>query len=279
MLAHLKSVRKYIKYIIIIPIVCITLFPIYWMVVSSFMPNSYLMSLPPHFLPEKPNLSNYIKIFTNIQYLIFFKNSFFVSSCTVVLCLAVSVLSGYSFSRYVFRGKNTAMTAILTVQMFPIVAILISLYTFYLKWGMINTYRGLILANTTFCLPLSIMLMKAFFDTLPKSLDESSKIDGCSRMRTLFSVLLPLTTPGLLAVGVYTFLYSWDDFLFSLVIMQKDSLKTLPVGMAQSFLGEYAHDYSGMMTFAVSASVPIVILFIFFQKYMIAGLTAGAVKG
>ncbi len=279
MLKRLKSLRHYVKYIFIVLLICILLFPIYWMIVSSFMPNSYLMSLPPHFLPKNPNLNNYVKIFTNNQYLTYFKNSFLVSSCTVLLCLIVSILSGYGFSRYDFKGKNIAMTAILTVQMFPIVAILISLYTFYLKWGLLNTYRGLILADTTFCLPLSVMLLKAFFDTIPKSLDESAKIDGCGRLRILISVLLPITVPGILAVGIYTFLHSWDDFLFGLVIMQKESLKTLPVGLAQSFLGEYAHDYAGMMTFAVSASVPIVILFIFFQKYMIAGLTAGAVKG
>jgi ABC-type sugar transport system, permease component len=276
---YLKQLRGFAKYALIGLLACILLFPVYWMLVSSFMPNSYLMSLPPHFLPENPTAANYLKIFTNAQYLTYFKNSFLVSSFTVVLCLIVSILSGYGFSRYTFKGKNIAMTSILTVQMFPIVAILITLYTFYFKWGMINSYRGLILADTTFCLPLSVALMKAFFDTIPRSLDESSKIDGCGRLRTLFSVLLPLTIPGLIAVGVYTFLHSWDDFLFSLVIMQKDTMKTLPVGLAQSFLGEYAHDYAGMMTFAVSASAPIVILFIFFQKYLIAGLTAGAVKG
>jgi len=131
--ARIKPVHHYAKYAFTVLLVCIVLFPIYWMLVSSFMPNSYLMSLPPHFLPKNPNFANYIKIFTNNQYLTFFKNSFLVSSSTVVLCLIVSILSGYGFSRYNFKGKGFAMTAILTVQMFPIVAILISLYTLYLK--------------------------------------------------------------------------------------------------------------------------------------------------
>lgn len=279
MAKYLKLLRGNVRYVFVLLLICIVLFPVYWMFVSSFMPNSYLMSLPPHFLPENPTITNYIKILSNNQYLTYFKNSFLVSSSTVILCLIVSILSGYGFSRYSFKGKSVAITSILTVQMFPVVAILISLYTFYQQWGMLNTYRGLILADTTFCLPLSVTLLKAFFDTIPRSLDESSKIDGCGRLRTLVSVLLPLTAPGLLAVGVYTFLHSWDDFLFSLVIMQKNTMKTLPVGLAQSFLGEYAHDYAGMMAFAVAASAPIVLLFIFFQKYLIAGLTAGAVKG
>ena len=163
--------------------------------------------------------------------------------------------------------------------MFPIVAILISLYTFYYKWNMLSTYRGLILADTTFCLPLAIFLMKGFFDSLPKSLDESAKIDGANRIQVLTKILLPLTKPGLVAVGIYTFLYAWDDFVMALVIMQKESMKTLPVGIVASFLGEYAYDYSSMMAFAFAGSVPIVLLFVFFQKQMVAGLTAGAVKG
>jgi multiple sugar transport system permease protein len=279
MLSKVKILTRSSKYVLMLILICILLFPIYWMVVSSFMPNGYLLSLPPHFIPKDPNVANYVRILSNQRYQGFFKNSFFVSSATVILCLAVSLLAGYSFSRYRFKGKNMVMTSILTVQMFPVVAILISLYTFYYKWGMLNTYRGLILADATFCLPLSITLLKAFFDTLPRSLDESAKIDGCGRLKILFSILTPLTLPGLVAVGIYTFLNSWDDFLFGLVIMQKDSMKTLPVGLAQSFMGEFTSDYAGMMTFAVAASVPIVILFVFFQKYMIAGMTAGAVKG
>ena len=274
-----RSPFYYLKYLVIVALIVILLFPIYWMVVSSFMENKYLVNLPPKFIPVDPSIKNYVKIFTNAQYLTYFKNSFIASSGTVLLSLFVSILAGYAFSRFNFKGKNFLMTSILSVQMFPIVAILISLYTFYFKWNLLNTYRGLILASTTFCLPLVITLMKAFFDTLPKSIDESAKVDGAGRLRTLFTILLPLTLPGLVAVGIYTFISSWDDFLFGLIIMQKDTMKTLPVGLAQSFLGEYAHDYASMMAFAAAGSAPIVLLFVFFQKYMIAGLTAGSVKG
>jgi multiple sugar transport system permease protein len=255
------------------------LFPVYWMLISSLTPTKYLMSLPPNLYPREANLRSYGKIFSNAQYLTFFKNSFIVAAGTVLLTLVLSALAGYAFSRYRFRGHNALMTAILSVQMFPIVAILISLYTFYYKWELISTYRGLILADTTFCLPLAIMMMKGFFDTLPRSLDEAAKIDGAGRLKTLITILIPLTLPGLVAIGIYTFLYSWDDFVMSLVIMQSDAMKTLPVGIAASFLGEYAYDYSSMMAFACIGSAPIVLLFIFFQKYMIAGLTSGAVKG
>jgi multiple sugar transport system permease protein len=278
-----KSSTKLIKYIskhvLIVLILILLLFPIYWMVISSLTPNKYLMSLPPHFIPLEVGMQNYLKIIQNAQYIRYFENSFITSSGTVLLTLSISILAGYSFSRFRFKGKSAMMTSIVSVQMFPIVAILVSLYTFYYQWGMINTYRGLILANTTFCLPLSIMLIKAFFDTIPKSLEESARIDGAGRFRTLISILLPLIVPGIIAVGVYTFLKAWDDFVMSLIIMQSEKMRTLPVGIAQSFLGEYCHDYASMMAFAVAGSAPIVLLFVFFQKYMIEGLTAGAVKG
>lgn len=148
-----------------------------------------------------------------------------------------------------------------------------------MKWNLLNTYRGLILTDTTFALPLAINMMKSFFDTLPKSLDESATIDGASRVRVLWSILLPLTVPGMLAVGIYTFLNAWDDFLMALTIMQDMNMKTLTVGLAQSFLGEYAYDYGALMAFSLCGSLPVVLLFIFLQRYMISGMTAGAVKG
>ena len=171
------------------------------------------------------------------------------------------------------------LSAVQSVQMFPIVVILISLYTFYKQWGMLDTYRGVILADVTFALPLSISLLKSFFDTVPNALDESAKIDGAGRMRTMVQVILPLVLPGLVAVAIYTFLTAWDDYLMSLTIIRIDEKRTLAVGLAQSFMGEYSNDYGALMAFSVAGSLPIVLLFIFFQKYMVEGLTAGAVKG
>ena len=257
----------------------IMLFPVYWMLVSSVQPSSRLMNLPPHFIPEKLFFNNYLRIFSDLRYIRFFINSFIVSTGTVLAVFIISIPAGYSFSRYFFKGKNFMFTSIMSVQMFPIVAILISLYTFYMRWKLLNTYQGIILADTTFALPLSIMLMKSFFDTLPRSLDESAKIDGAGRIRTLCSILIPLTKPGLVATGIYTFLNSWDDYLLALTIMQKANLKTITVGLAQSFMGEYAYDYGALMAFCVIGSVPIVFFFVAFQKHMISGLTAGAVKG
>jgi multiple sugar transport system permease protein len=274
-----KTLDSIVPYGVIVILNLIMLFPVYWIIVSSLQPSSLLMNLPPHFIPESLFLDNYLRIFSIFKYIRFFLNSFIVSFGTVLAVFLIAIPAGYSFSRYFFKGKGMMLTSIMSVQMFPIVVILISLYTFYMRWKLLNTYQGLILADTTFALPLSIMLMKSFFDTIPRSLDESAKIDGAGRLRVLFSILMPLTKPGLVAVGIYTFLNSWDDFLLALTIMQKVNMKTITIGLAQSFLGEYAYDYGALMAFCVIGSLPIVLFFIAFQKYMISGLTAGAVKG
>lgn len=255
------------------------LWPAVWLMCSGFMENHDLLRLPPKFISANGTLQNYIDVFTNATYRRYFINSFITSGGTVIVCLLVSIPAGYSFSRFRFPGKKSIETSIISVQMFPIVVIQISLYTFYMKWGLMNTYIGLILADVTFCLPLTITLMTSFFDTIPKSLDESAKIDGCGRIRTMLSILTPLVKPGAIAVAIYTFLYAWDDFLFALMIMQREELKTLPVGLAQSFIGQYSDNYAGMTAFAFAASLPVIILFMFFQKQMVSGLTTGAVKG
>ena len=273
------KIELIVTYGVITILLLILAFPVYWMAVSSLQPSSRLMNLPPHFFPETFFINNYLRIASDSHYLGFFINSIIVATGTVAVVFLIAIPAGFSFSRYFFKGKSLMLTSIMSVQMFPIVVILISLYTFYMKLQLLNTYQGIILAHTTFALPLSIMLMKSFFDTLPRSLDESARIDGAGRIRILLSILIPLTKPGLVATGIYTFLTSWDDYLLSLTIMQRVNLKMLTVGLAQSFMGEYAHDYGALMAFCVAGSIPIVIFFVAFQKYMISGLTAGAVKG
>lgn len=260
-------------------ILFVLLFPVYWMINCSLLPSNVIMSVPPRFFPINPTLKNFSQIFTRASYLRFFQNSFIVSFGTIAIVLLVAVPASYALSRYNFFGRRVILSSVSSVQMFPVVVILTTLYGFYNSWHMLDTYRGLILADTTFALPLAITLMKSFFDTLSKSLDEAARIDGASRMRVLLHILLPLVVPGLVAVGIYTFLNAWDDYLMALTIMKSNEMRTLPVGIAQSFLGEYSNDYGGLMAFAVAGSLPIVLLFIFFQKYLVSGMTAGAVKG
>lgn len=275
----MKEAKKVLKYVVIALILVVLLFPVYWMITCSLLPSSVIMTVPPTFIPLQATLKNFTQIFSRDTYMKFFENSFIVSFGTIAVVLLVAIPASFALSRYNFKGRRTMLSAISSVQMFPVVVILTTLYGFYNSWGMLDTYQGLILADTTFALPLAITLLKSFFDTISKSLDEAARIDGASRIRVLLNILLPLVVPGLVAVGIYTFLNAWDDYLMSLTIMKSNAMRTLPVGIAQSFLGEYSNDYGGLMAFAVVGSAPIVILFVFFQKYLVSGMTAGAVKG
>ena len=256
----------------------IFLFPIYWMVLSAFRHNNGLMQRPLNFAPTLDTIKNFVAVLSNSKYVRFIGNSLIVSAGTMVSCVVLSLLAGYALSRYRFPFRKTIMSTLLSVQMFPTVAILITLYTFFVQFKLTNTYTGLILACLCISLPLSVWMMKSFFDTIPTSLDEAARIDGCGRMQTLLRVILPMMKPGIYAVGIYSFLMAWDDFVFSKVLINVNDKKTLTVGIAESFLGEFSHNYAGMMALAVIAALPIVVIFIAFQKFLISGMTAGAVK-
>ena len=236
------------------------------------------MSFPPHLYPEFKTVENYITILSNLKYLNYIKNSLIVAFGTVVITLVLSTMAGYSLSRFRYPGRKFIMMFMLSAQIFPVVVILISLYSMFRKLNLMNNYLGLVLADVSMSLPLSVWMLKSFVDSVPKSLDEAAHIDGCKRMMTLSKVILPLMKPGMLAVGIYAFLQSWDDYLMGLIIMSKTKMKTLPVGISETFFGDFGFDYAGMMTISVVASLPVLLLFLLFQKYMIAGLTGGAVK-
>lgn len=255
------------------------LFPVYWMTISSFQRNGDIMHFPPNFWPYNFTMENYSVLLEDAKYMIYTKNSVIVSFATVFCCLVVSALAGYAFSRFQFPGNKIFISAILNIQIFPTTVIIISLFTFYSSLNLLNTYMGLVMADFVITLPFTIWFLKAFFDTIPISLDESAKIDGCGRFQIISKIILPLIRPGMTAVAIYAFLQAWDDFMFALVIMKDNDKKTLPLGIAQSFIGEFATNNAGMMAISVIASVPVVLLFIITQKQLIAGLTAGAVKG
>lgn len=278
MIRRNNMLKSIILWIIVISLLLVFLFPIYWMFIASFKNNAILMSFPPHLYPEFKTVENYITILSNLKYLNYIKNSLIVAFGTVVITLVLSTMAGYSLSRFRYPGRKFIMMFMLSAQIFPVVVIIISLYSMFRKLNLMNNYLGLVLADVSMSLPLSVWMLKSFVDSVPKSLDEAAHIDGCKRMMTLSKVILPLMKPGMLAVGIYAFLQSWDDYLMGLIIMSKTKMKTLPVGISETFLGDFGFDYAGMMTISVVASLPVLLLFLLFQKYMIAGLTGGAVK-
>ena len=274
----MKLPGRILLHLLIILITIVFLFPLYWMISTAFKANDVLLKIPPEWFPRRPILANFARIFRNPDFIGFYRNSIITSASTTLLCLFISIHAGYSFSRFTYRLNKILQMGILATQMFPGIVLLLSLYMIYRKLGLLNTYMALILACTTIALPLSIWMLKGFFDTIPRSIEEAAHMDGAGRLRTLYSIVTPLIKPGVVAVAIYTFMVTWDDFLYALTLISSSAKRTLPAGIALAFLGEYGYDWASVMAASVSASVPVLIVFIFLQKYMIAGLTAGAVK-
>lgn len=275
----MEAKGKFLTYVSLFPLLAFLLFPIYWMVSTSFKTNMVIYRIPPEWFPRTPTIANYAKLFREGAFISYYTNNFVVSLLTTGLTTFLAVFAGYSLSRFRFRGNNLIMLGLLSTQMFPLIGIVIALYTLFKSLGLLNTTEGLVLALTSAALPFCIWLIRGFFDSVPLSLEEAAQIDGCGRLGTLFRIVLPLSKPGLLAVSIYTFLLSWDDFLYCLTLVTKDALRTLSVGIALRYLGELSYDWATVMTISVIGTVPLLILFVFFQRYMIQGLTAGGVKG
>jgi multiple sugar transport system permease protein len=260
-------------------VMILLLFPILWMVLTSFKNNLSVYKIPPEWIPKNPSIKNYIDLIKDQLFMGYYLNNFIIGGITTVCTVVVSVLGGYSFSRYKFRGSDGILIAFLSTQMMPVVGIIIALYTTYRSLHLLDTRFGLVLALMSSTVPFCMFLMKGFFDDIPRALEEAAFIDGCGRFRALIKVIVPLSSSGIVAIALYTFLISWDDYLYCLTLISSDKLRTLSTGISLRYLGELSYDWSKVMTVSVMSSVPLLIIFVLLQRYMVQGLTAGAVKG
>lgn len=254
----------------------VLIFPLFWMLKISITPREAVFILPPDWFGPV-NLSGYIALFKS-SFLIFFKNSLIIAIATVFVSITIGSLAAYSFSRFAYKGRKALMLLTLSAQMFPWALLLISLYILYSKIYLIDTLFGLVLAHTTFSLPLTIWIIKGYFDTISTELEEAAYIDGCGRMSTFLKIILPLTKPGLTAAAIYVFLFSWNDFLFGLTLTISEAKRTLAPGISLSFVGEFEYRWVEMMSASIAISVPILIVFLLLQNAFVTGMTAGALK-
>lgn len=276
----IKAFSKIITYLVLIVILTFAFFPIFWMISTSFKPNYEAFRVPPRWIPVPFTLESYIKQITDRGgFLVFFRNGLIVSASVTIITIILAVLSGYSFSRFRFSGKRAIFLLILATQMFPNVIIVISLYVMYRKLGLLNTYPGLILSLTTFSLPFSIWMIKGFCDTIPKEIEEAAYVDGSSKIGTLTRIVVPIISPGIVAVALFSFLVAWNNLLFSLTLSLRNDMLTIPPGFLLTYVGEFQYRWSDMCAGSTLVTIPVIIVFIFFQKYLVAGLTAGSIKG
>ena len=252
--------------------------PYLWMFVTSITPPSDLPTVASRIWPEHPSFQSYVDLLTGTAFLQYALNSLIVAACTVVFTTLFAVLAGTALSRYRFRGRSVFLYGILLVQLFPAILLIVPLYMELKSIGLLNNKFGLVLVYTAFALSFSTWLMKGFIDQIPAEIEEASYIDGCSRFKSFFYVIVPLARPGIAAAGTYAFIYSWNEFLFALTFTSSDQARTIPVGLRQ-FIGENTIRWEWFTAGGVLAAIPILVGFMFAQRALIAGLTSGAVKG
>lgn len=252
-------------------------FPVFWMLSSSFKKNSEIFAYPPQIITEGFSLDAYIVILTDPVKLRFFFNSYLVALSVTALTLLVAILAAYAFSRYNFAGRKSLNLVILSVQAVPPITLLIPFFGLIVGLGLYNTYQGLILTYMVFTLPYAIIMMTAYFNTLPKELDEAAKIDGAGPLKVLTRILAPISIPGMVSVGTYTFMIAWNEYLFALTLTRTEEMRTVPIGI-QLLMGQHSYEWNEMMAMSILGSLPVLLLFLFFQRYFIGGLTSGSLK-
>lgn len=270
--------RKSVGYVVLILMLLVIIAPFYWMVVTSFKDNVDIGSYPPHLLPLHPTLTQYQQAFGENGFGVYFKNSVIVSIVSTFVVLILASMASYAIARLPIRGKAPIMVTLLAISTFPQVAVVSPLFILMERIGWLNSYQALIVPYVAFNLPFAIWVMRTYFAGIPRELDEAARVDGASVMGTVFRVILPLATPGLFTGGIFTFVACWTEFFFALVFNNNTAFRTIPVGIAL-FGSQYSIPYGTMFAASTIAVAPIVILVLIFQKWVVAGLTAGAVKG
>ncbi len=273
-------------FLLTLPVYLFIFIPVFYLLLSSISTRAEILSVPIHWIPQNPTLKNYIDILTpgtdtsevSRTFKITLKNSFVVASSVTVISLLAGSLAAYALVRIRMPMRSTLLLGIMGTRMIPEVSLVIPLYIIATRVGLYNKPIVLILTYLSFALPFAVWLMAAFFETNPIELEDAARIDGASRLRTFFSIILPISAPGLVSTALFVFLTAWDEFFFALIFTSTLTAKTVTVAIAE-FTGRYVVDVGAMMAGGVLAAIPPVLLSMIFARYIISGLTTGAVKG
>ncbi len=255
-----------------------SLTPILWSLSTSLKTETAAVGLPPRWIPEQPTVENYKAVLSDPRMMRYFLNSLITAAGSTAVALVIGILGAYGFSRYRFPGSNTLMVSILFTRMLPRVALIVPFFITLQKIGLYNTRPGLILVFLIITMPLSIWLLKVFFDAVPFEIEEAAIVDGCSVLGVLTRIVVPITLPGIASVGMYVFITAWNEFLFALTMTKGNQLRTISVGLA-FFIDEFGIRWGSLMAASIMMSVPAILVFTIFQKSLIKGLSEGAVKG
>jgi trehalose/maltose transport system permease protein len=274
--------QRTLFYILLAVIFAYIVFPFYWALRSSITPPGELFLTPVHYWPQSPTLDNYVQVLTDGQFLYGLQNSAIVAVSVTLLSLAVGTVGAYALGRFRFAGRLPVMYLILSMTMFPSIAILGSLFDMVRRFGLYNNLLSLIITYLVFTLPFTIWVLTSFFQALPKELEEAAYVDGASPWQTLYKVMLPLVAPGMVTTGLLAFISAWNEFLFAVSFLQTPDKRTVPLAIflfATSSGGGFEIPWGAIMAGTVIVTIPLIVLVLIFQNRIISGLTAGAVKG
>lgn len=259
-----------------------SLVPMAWMLSTSLKTQFAALQLPPEWIPTNITFEHYIDILSprsesGQQFLRYFWNSIFVSTMTTLAAVAIAVPAGYAFSKFRFPGRQGFFIAVLVRNMFPAVVFLIPLFIMMRAIGLVDSHLALIITYLTFGLPLAIWLLKGFYDNIPTELEYAARIDGASRFQAFIRIIMPLSSPGIIATAIYAFIIAWNEYVYALTFLTSRELLTLPVGL-QRFFSEYVTNWPGLMAASFVMSIPVVVMFLVLQRFFVQALTEGAVK-
>jgi multiple sugar transport system permease protein len=276
--ARSKPILTVGKYAALLAYLTFALFPLYWLLKIAITPDQLIFSEGTTLWPSSLTLDNFRTVLFQTDFLYYFGNSLYVSLGTAATTTLIAAGAGYAFSRFDFGGKKIIIAIMLVTQMFPLLMIIAPIYKMVASLGLLNSLTSLIVVYTAFNIPFATFLMQSFFDGIPKDLEEAAMMDGCSRFQALRKVIFPLTLPGLGATLGFVFTAAWSELLFALMLISKNEAMTFPVGLL-TFVSKFSVDWGQMMAAGVLALIPSCLFFIFIQRYLVQGLTSGAVKG
>lgn len=273
-----KSWIKAIVYIALLIISAIIAFPFIWLIITAFKTYPDIYAYPILYFPKNITLEHFRYVFVNLEFSKYFLNSLLLGAGTAALTVLISILPSYATAKFNFFLKKPVLLSILVCQMFPQIVFVVPFFLFLKYTGLINSYLGTMIVYLPFTTPIAVWMTRNFFADIPQSLEESAQIDGCSRFQAFYKISLPLVIPGIASVGIYAFIFSWSELMFSLSYLTSTSKQTVPVFLS-FFIGQYQTRWGPLFAGSVVAALPPMIVFGFLQKYFIKGLTSGSVKG
>ena len=273
-----RLIRIFTVNIPLVVLFIVTIFPLYWTIVTSLKPENQIMKLPLKYWPSPITFDNYKYIWNNMGFDVYFFNSVMVTVISTVVCTVVSLFGGYAIARYPYKGKKLTYLILLVSQMFPGVVLMIPLFEIFKNMGIVNSPYSLILTYTTVRIPFCMIMISGFVAGVSPALEEAAQIDGCSVMGAITKIVVPTIAPGLVAAGAFAFVSSWNEYVYAFCFLSSERYFTLPIGL-KLMKGEFSVAYGSLAAGCVMALIPVILLFAYIQKYLVSGLSAGAVKG